>query len=354
MRSENKYLFGPWVDATFLGGGSIFFLLIIYFATRSVEHAYAWSFSTTLLIANFVNHPHFAVSYQIFYSDYKRKITSEDYEKSLRLGYLVVGLLAPVLLILVFFICISANNPIALGLLVNLMMFLVGWHYIKQGYGMAMVDAALKHKFFSNTEKNILLINGYSVWLFAWAWINSDLSEKNLKYFEIPYYAIPIPEFLFLFLQGASFATSTAVVYVVFNRIRRGEKIAWAGFAAYLVSLYVWLLVRDPILLLWYPMFHSLQYLVVVLKFQKNKFLSLENGRMRLILYMAISFFLGYYFFWEIPLFLDSTVNYDKKAFGSSLFLFSFWIFINIHHYLIDTVIWRKENIDVKKYLFGY
>ncbi len=353
MRSENKYLFGPWVDNTFLGAGSVFFLLIIYFATRGMEHAHAWSLSTTLLIANLVNHPHFSVSYQIFYSNYKKKLTSSDYKKSLRLGYLFVGLIAPLFLFLLFFFCIFSRSPLVLGLFVNVMMFLVGWHYIKQGYGMAMVDAALKKKFYSETEKNILLINGYAVWLFAWAWVNSDLAQKDLRYFDIPYYAIPVHDFLFSFLMIASIFSSVAVLYVIFNRIREGKKTAWSGLVAYLVSLYFWLLVRDPILLLWYPMFHSLQYLVVVLKFQKNKFLSLESGRMKLILSMAISIFLGYYFFWEIPLFLDSKINYDKEVFGSSLFLFSFWIFINIHHYLIDTVMWRKENIDVKKYLFN-
>jgi len=30
-----------------------------------------------------------------------------------------------------------------------------------------------------------------------------------------------------------------------------------------------------------------------------------------------------------------------------------FWVFINIHHYFIDNVIWRRENTDVSKYLFS-
>lgn len=29
-----------------------------------------------------------------------------------------------------------------------------------------------------------------------------------------------------------------------------------------------------------------------------------------------------------------------------------FWVFINVHHYLLDTVMWRKGNPDVKRHLF--
>jgi hypothetical protein len=37
---------------------------------------------------------------------------------------------------------------------------------------------------------------------------------------------------------------------------------------------------------------------------------------------------------------------------GSTLFLFTFWIFINIHHYFLDNVMWRRGNPEVSKYLF--
>ena len=39
-------------------------------------------------------------------------------------------------------------------------------------------------------------------------------------------------------------------------------------------------------------------------------------------------------------------------AFGF-LFLFTVWIFINVHHYFLDSVMWRRENPDTRLYLFG-
>jgi hypothetical protein len=35
------------------------------------------------------------------------------------------------------------------------------------------------------------------------------------------------------------------------------------------------------------------------------------------------------------------------------MFLFVFWICINVHHYFLDNVMWRRENPDTRKYLFG-
>ena len=44
---------------------------------------------------------------------------------------------------------------------------------------------------------------------------------------------------------------------------------------------------------------------------------------------------------------------YDHQAFNGTLFLFMFWIFINVHHYFLDNVMWRRENPETGKYLFG-
>jgi hypothetical protein len=61
---------------------------------------------------------------------------------------------------------------------------------------------------------------------------------------------------------------------------------------------------------------------------------------------------LGYIGFWLMPQWLDEHVNYSKALFGGSLFLYVFWIFINVHHYFLDTVMWSRGNPDVSRYLF--
>lgn len=51
--------------------------------------------------------------------------------------------------------------------------------------------------------------------------------------------------------------------------------------------------------------------------------------------------------------FLPGVLSYQPEVFGWTLYLFFFTIFINIHHYFVDNVIWRKDNPKVRAYLFA-
>jgi hypothetical protein len=62
---------------------------------------------------------------------------------------------------------------------------------------------------------------------------------------------------------------------------------------------------------------------------------------------------LGFSGFFLIPGILHGVLPSDEQRFGPLLFLVIFWIFINIHHYFIDSVIWKRENPDARRYLFS-
>jgi hypothetical protein len=72
-----------------------------------------------------------------------------------------------------------------------------------------------------------------------------------------------------------------------------------------------------------------------------------------MVLFVLTGLLLGYLGFWGVPQVLDKLVPYDRVAFGGTMFLFVFWIFINVHHYFLDNVMWRRENPDTRKYLFS-
>ena len=57
--------------------------------------------------------------------------------------------------------------------------------------------------------------------------------------------------------------------------------------------------------------------------------------------------------FWVMPTLLKVVVPYDTETFGPSMFMFIFFIFINVHHFFMDNVMWRRDNPDVRKYLFN-
>jgi hypothetical protein len=151
--------------------------------------------------------------------------------------------------------------------------------------------------------------------------------------------------------------TTVRLAKALWQRKTEGRSVAVNGLIAYAVSLYAWLLIRDPIVLIWVPVFHSLQYLAVVWRFESNRSRSLESGirpSLKFGLFVAAGMGLGYLFFWAAPQWLDANLNYSRESFGTSLFIFVFWIFINIHHYFLDTVMWRKGNPDVQTHLFSH
>ncbi len=363
-RDENaltaRYLFGPVLDFALLGGGSLIVLLALRLWLGAGDDARAWSLGVTLAIANIINHPHFAHSYQIFYADFRNKLSSPTYSADLRARYLHIGLTAPVLIIGAMAILVATESARALGLAANAMFFLVGWHYAKQGYGMAMVDAVLKRRFYDDAQKRWLLNNAHATWIFAWLLVNHLIAQSTREYWGIEYFVIPVPTWLLVVAGLCCAATLLALVHHLRAQVRKSG-IAWNGLLAYGVSIYAWLLIRDPLILLWVPMFHSLQYMAVVWRFQSNRTrataLSIAGtpiGRtLRLVMFAVLGFVLGYLGFWVLPEALNGLVPYSREVFGSMLFFYLFWIFINIHHYLLDTVMWRKGNPDVARHLFG-
>ena len=139
---------------------------------------------------------------------------------------------------------------------------------------------------------------------------------------------------------------------------------------AYVASLYLWILIAriNPLWLLIVPALHSLQYLAVVWRYQTNverdsfdaesdpppKALSFLGPlyRFRLLGFIVGGTALGYLGFWLIPSALTALIPYDRQVLGSSLFFFIVLIFINVHHYFLDNVMWRRGNPEVSRYLF--
>jgi hypothetical protein len=56
---------------------------------------------------------------------------------------------------------------------------------------------------------------------------------------------------------------------------------------------------------------------------------------------------------WFLPKYLDSYQMINSTLFGPTLAMFAITVFINIHHYFIDNVIWRGSNPEMRKHLFG-
>jgi hypothetical protein len=363
VEGAKRYFFGPVRDFLLLGGSSLFLLPLALLLPNSSRDA-VWLL--TALVALVINHPHFANSYQLFYRDFRDRASSPDRSRGLRYRYLFAGIALPVLLAGFLALCLALGDFRTLGIAANAMTFFVGWHYVKQGYGMLIVDGVLKRNFFRENEKKVLTVNAYAVW--ALAWISANTYGSDVSIWGIDYYLLSLPQPFLYTAAGVAALTSALAAFVLLSRFRAGQGLPLNGLVAYLITLYLWMVfVRiDPIWLLIVPALHSLQYLTVVWRYESNRQKALSTSsppsepsqrpprrNRRLTLFIVWGILLGILGFWLVPGLLHVVLPVSAAPAESSAFLFVFWIFINVHHYFIDNVIWRSDNPEVKQYLFS-
>lgn len=353
-------LYSPAVDFMLLGGGSLVVLPLMALTPE------AWApqiFYFTFLLSFVINYPHFAHSYQIFYRDFPNKIAGRGYGQNLQWRYVFAGLVVPVLLVLGFWALYATGSKPAMGLAANAMGFFVGWHYVKQGYGMLIVDSVLQKSYFSDEAKKSFRVNAYACWIFFFLLGSRNLRDRD--FMGMKYYFLDVPGWL-LFLTGAVllFTTLWALREALKAERAPNRALPVNGYVAYVMSQYIWIAALwTPAVLYVIPAFHSLQYLAVVWRYELNRQTEIlskteeapraDRRWVRLAIFIGIGSILGAAAFVIVPTGLDTALDYDKLLYGGQLATFMFLIFINIHHYFLDNVMWRKDNPDVGRHLFG-
>jgi hypothetical protein len=348
---EPRYLSGPVSDFLMLGGMTLLIFPVLLALPSDSFEGPIGAFAFWLAFA--INHPHFAVSYRIFYQGFGGKVSGVDHaDATLRYRYMVAGIAAPLLLgVGLLAVAVTASSDV-LSYGFNLMGFFVGWHYVKQGYGMAMVDAALKQRYLPDFDKKVLLVNGYAVWGFTWARANN--TSEPIEFAGLTVSRLNVPSAVAWVLGAVAIASTLTLVYTFGRRALLRAPTAWIGIASYIVSLYLWMvLVRaNPLFILLTPALHSLQYLWVVRTFQTNRHAADPTKRSWKSQYWR-SVLLGAGMFFIFPIILDVSVPLEAERWGSVPFLFISLIFINVHHYFLDNVMWRRGNAEVSQHLFA-
>jgi len=455
-------LYTPFMDVFLAGGAAIAFFVVFYFfvdTNASLVH-FAWA---TYFISFLVNYPHFIASYQILYGDSKSSFfdTKSNTPYLYRLWF--AGLIVPVVLFGFFYYALSSGStlgtPIYMGYLVSAMFFFVGWHYIKQIYGCVIVLSSAKQVYYSALERRAILAPLYLLWILSF--VAANINGATAAFYDIGYQTMQVPQ---LYVTLSYILLTIATLFLVLVLIRKYKKTGTyppLGALAALGAIYIWYIpaITHPLYFYIIPFFHSLQYLLFVLAYRRNKAIA-ETGRLQvsetsasssssssssssvfaqlslygmgvfvlipflllaLFTYMNPSAFtsvevyiatalstpaisseflitvlvvfivlasvvllarlsarksafgkfslffvnayvLGFLFFAVVPSSLDAlalrqalpgVLSYDSAIFKGSLYLFFFTVFINIHHYFIDNVIWKKENPHIRKYLFN-
>lgn len=353
----------PWVggivELLVVGGLTPLCFLISWLLRASLP------FSTADLVVGFtffhlafvVNDPHFSVTYLLFYEDFRERAWGRAFGRSLRVRYWLVGLAAPVALLAWGFGAVVVGSAEALGVLLQLMLLLVGWHYVKQGFGVMVVLSARRGLRLSALERRVVLAHCYAGWAFAWANPAKPAALESVKGTVYTGWARPLG------LETAALialvASSVALVVVLARKWRQpGRWRLLTPMVAMLSSVWCWLIfsAADPLVIYMTPALHSLQYLYFVWLLKRNEAASRTGDpyyepppRERLAVLGFLALGLGWLLFHGAPtalddLFAPSWGGQADVSLGPTPFFAALYAAVNIHHYLMDAVIWRRDN----------
>lgn len=302
-----------------------------------------------------INDPHFSVTYVLFYEDAARRLRGDAFPRGLWIRWLFAGVFCPVVLAAWAVTSVATRSAHSLGILVQLMYLLVGWHYVKQGFGVMTVLSARRGVRFARGERLAVLAHCYAGWAYAWASPfdpGRELEEKGVVYRSIAH-----PHGLEQATWIAFLATGVALVIVLLRKRLRDGRLPPTPLVALVTSVWAWSIwsSADPLVRYAIPALHSVQYLYMVWLWKGAEAREREgpprfemSAASRLGLLAVSALVLGWLLFHGAPTALDDLLV-DKKAarftdLGVTPWFAALYTFVNIHHYVMDSVVWRREN----------
>ena len=328
----------PAVDLMLVGGLSMLVFIPMLLSGRSDlvflgAGAQAW-------LLTLINMPHFMASYRIVYRS-----------REMILRHKWASLYVPALLLayMGFALASTENTRVLVVILVTVASAYLAWHYTGQVWGMMASFAYLEGARFDDRERK-LIRTGLRI-LLAWhvAWfLYTQLRDPSRV------------RALYLVISAGSvvaFALGAAGLLRMRRRIGRlppaRALVAWA-------SLFVWyaMMARDPRALFWVQLAHALQYLAFPIRVEMNNASQRIPGRGRFLVHMGLYAAVLLGLSWAITGYVPATAmgvvgdffSEDPRWAAPILIL----LFINIHHYFTDGVIWKISNPEVRRELFAH
>ncbi len=266
-------------------GGATLFLYPLLWLLRAAVGLDSAELAVGFLMfhgAHLLNDPHFSVTYLLFYKDARRRAFGPAFGAWQRVRYVVAGVLVPLALaawLLAALSAGSAHGAQRLGLAIELMFLLVGWHYVKQGFGVLSVLSARRGVSYSALERRALLAHCFAGWAYAWASPASPTSEAEEK--GVIYFSWARPPWLEQVCASLFVLSTLVLAAVLFRKWQRERRLPpLAPLTGLLVSIWAWSVYSsaDPLLLYVIPALHSLQYLYFVWLLSKNQARAAEQA----------------------------------------------------------------------------
>ena len=352
---------GARVEFLLTGGASLLLLPLCWLLERALglDTADLVVGFLTFHAAHVINDPHFSVTYLLFYRDVKARLLSPQLSLAQRLRYLFAGFIAPLGLLAWSVFALATHSARALGAMTQLMFLLVGWHYVKQGFGVVTVLSARRGARYSAGERRTLLAHCFAGWAYAWASPfdpGRTVEEKGVVYttWAQPHWLEPATRAVF-------FASAAWLLVILVRKWRREGGVPLAPLLGLLCSVWLWTVYSgiDPLFMYLIPALHSLQYLYFVWLLKRNQARAHEGppdfGRPPATVlgaWAAGAIALGLLLFHLLPGGFDAALVDLRAArfsdLGPTPYFAAIFTFVNLHHYFMDFVIWRRDNAETE------
>jgi hypothetical protein len=204
------------------------------------------------------------------------------------------------------------------------------------------------------------LAHAFAGWAYAWA--NPASPGREVEEKGVVYTALAHPVWLERITHGVFLSTLPPLVWILWRKRRREGRLPIATpLVAFVCSVWAWSIYSsaDPLVMYAVPALHSLQYVFFVWLLKKNEAKEREaalgmSAKTRLGILVVSALGLGWLLFHGAPTALDDAFVPRRARFtalGPTPYFAALFAFVNIHHYFMDFVVWRRENPSTKHLL---
>ena len=278
--------------------------------------------------------PHFMASYRLIYrsrASIRRHTWAAIYVPLILLVYIAFALWE------------AQYSNVLVVILITVASAYLAWHYTGQVWGMMASYAFLEGAPFDKSER-LLIRTGLRI-LLAWhvTWfLYTQLRNPGVVR---PAYLIVSAGTLVAFILGA--------IGLAKARKRTRKLPPLRALVAWL-AIFVWyaMVARDPKALFWVQIAHALQYLAFPIRVEINS--TRTRAGLHMAAYAAILLGASWLITQIVPGHaMDAVANVFGEQSGRAAPILIL-MFINIHHYFTDGVIWHISNPEVRRELFAH
>lgn len=332
----------PTLDVLLVGGLSL--LAMLAFVASGSVAAGEPVLERFAILGGLINAPHFMASYFLLYGS--REATRR---------YPSVSLVAPLLLVAwaTAGLLLFDREPALLRLLYVLSAVLLAWHYTGQAFGMMASFSFVDGLFLEPLERKLVRVNLHALlgWHVIWA-LELEVRHAGVN-----------PEAAAFLAQALRLATPIAAATALLGALGLARLWRRTGRRPGLRVLLPWLAVHG-----WYALMlvdsraiflaqisHALQYLAFPIRVQLNRDeAAAPGGRapLRVARYLALLLAASAVAYLAIPWLLERGTSLAGLVLPSTGLALA--AVINVHHYLVDGVVWKLSNPKVRQDLFAH